>query len=888
MGRTGRRLTSLVAALGLGVAGLATATVGTVPVAQVATAAQSVNADIQTPEQYFGFKMGTEGRLAGYDQVLAYLKMIAEQSDRVDYEASGPTTMGNEYGNLVISSPENLARLDELIEINQRLADPRGTTPEEARTLAATGVPFHYIEATIHSTEVGSGQSINEIVHRLATEDSATTREILENEVVILTPSQNPDGQKLVVDHFNKTAGTNKARVFPDLYHKYAGHDDNRDWTMFTQVEARYRLALMRKYRPTMVHIMHQQGNTGERIFVPPYGGITAGNVPANMNAASAAMGQHAARSLAAAGKKGVGSGDYHVYWTLEQPVGYFPFTGIGVFLSEIASVVDLAYPQKTSDGSPLGPQVARQNFIEPYDKDTWTLADIVEYGNIVAFSGMEYTARNGEQLLYDNLYAVPHKYLTEGVESGTFAFVVDAQQRDPYATYEMLQRLEWTDVEIDRATAPFVAGGRQFPAGSHVIKMAQPRGNWAHQVLGKDVYPEVRDCATCPVLLPYAEASSSLPLQLGVDALEVMEPFEAALERVESVELPAVEVPDAAAGGAYLMTPESYGMIQVVAALQDANIATFRAGAEFSSGGRTFPAGTYVIEATPQAQAVLDTATAEVGLPVVLAPQAPKVAGIQLKPKTRVGLLRGANNMPGGWDMWIMDEYGVDYEVVKAQDYKNLKKLYDVIVLPQGISKARIVNGLDPARYGPEFAWAYGVGETGWNQLAKFVQKGGTLLAIGSSVGTARDLVGLPITDRLPNDREQFVSGGSLLNQEFDNSSMVAWGMPDSWPVWHYNNQAYDVTGPAEVVGKFPATGGVLASGYLRGEDLIRGAANVMSFDVGKGKVVAYGSEVTFRSLPRATFNLVYNAVYGGPAKEVTAPKLAKLSSQFAGVGHQ
>ncbi len=854
----------------------------------VASAEIGPGADVPTPEEYFGFAMGTEGKLAAYPDVLEYFQLIADASDRVDYETIGETTMGNEYATVLISSPENLERMDRLVEINQQLSDPRSTTPEEARELAAEGVPFYHLEATVHSSEVGNGQAINDIVHRLATEDSEFTQNVLNNSVIVLVPSQNPDGQHLVVDHFNETAGTDLARTYPDLYHKYTGHDDNRDWTMFTQVEARYRLELIKKYRPAIVHIMHQQGNSGERIFVPPYGGINNENVPTNMTTAVNAIGQHAARAMSAASQTGVGIGDYPIFWTLEQPVGFFPFTGSGVFLTEIASVEDYAYPQVSEDGSNLGPQDPLMKLLEPYDSDVWTLADIVDYASTATYAGMDYVASHGEQLLYDNLFAVPHEYLTEGVPSGTYAFVVDAEQRDPYATYEMLQRLEWTQVEIEQATSDFRAGGETYEAGSYVIRMQQPRGNWAHQILGVDEYPELRDCEECPILLPYAETTTSLPLQLGVDVAEVMEPFEADLEPVESVQLPEVQMPDAPRGrdGAYVVEPYSYGTIQIVTALQDQNIRTYRAAEEFRSGRTTYPAGTYIIPATPQARNVLAQASATVGIPVEAVNKAPREEGVQLKPKTRVGLYRGANNMPGGWDMWLFEQYGVNHDIVSAQDfeYDSLTELYDTIVLSSGISTEDIVEGLDPEEYSEKYSWAYGVGEEGLQKLREFVEDGGTLLAIGDSVPTAQALLDLPIEQVLPEDRGEFLAGGSLLNQEFDPTHPVAWGMPESWPVWFYDTGAYAVTDEdATTVSHYPQEGELLASGYLSGAEHLAGAANVVSFDVGEGTVVTYGSEITFRTLPRSTFNLLFNAIYYGPSAEVDSAELSSMEQQFS-----
>ncbi|MFD1824334.1 hypothetical protein [Mumia zhuanghuii] len=341
-------------------------------------------------------------------------------------------------------------------------------------------------------------------------------------------------------------------------------------------------------------------------------------------------------------------------------------------------------------------------------------------------------------------------------------------------------------------------------------------------------------------------------------------------------------------ASGAYLVRPESYGTIQMTAALQKSNITTFRTSAEFKDGSTSYPAGTYVVPATPQARSVLATASKKVGVPVAAAAEAPKVKGVQLKPRTRVGLFRGINNMPGGWDMWTMDQYGINYEVVGAQDFQSGKLIdvYDTIVLPQGITKARIVDGLDQTKYDEEFAWAYGVGEAGWKKLQQFVKQGGTLLAIGSSVATVKELMDLPIEPALPTDRTKFATGGSLLNQKFDNTDMVAWGMPEKWPVWLYNTQAWTPTGKkADVVSSYPESD-VLASGCLKGEEHITGEANVVSFDIGKGKVVTYGSEITFRSLMRSTYNLLYNAVYGGPAAEVNKTQLRQLKPAFSANG--
>jgi hypothetical protein len=368
---------------------------------------------------------------------------------------------------------------------------------------------------------------------------------------------------------------------------------------------------------------------------------------------------------------------------------------------------------------------------------------------------------------------------------------------------------------------------------------------------------------------------------------------------------------------------PESYGVFKLVAELQKANVPTFRAGAAFEG----HPAGTFIIPSTPVSQPIVEKAAADLGLVVAGAERMPAVDGFKLKPGTRVGLWKGAGNMPGGWLLWLLEQYGINHEIVKAQDFSgDLNQKYDVILLPSGTSKTRIVNGLDPKRHdAAEWSWAYGVGEAGWSKLKAFVQNGGTLLAIGSAVETARELLDLPIEkalpeapprfggagarddesvaastvdralrdafssparlmqtlrDRVADPTSLFYCPGSLLQNEFDTSNPVAWGMPERWPVFFETDQAYRLRPgfgiETRVVSRYPREQ-ILQSGWLLGEEYLKDQANVLSFRVGKGYVVTYGSQVDFRTQPRATFRLMFNAMFHGPSTAVTATQMGR-----------
>jgi hypothetical protein len=497
-----------------------------------------------------------------------------------------------------------------------------------------------------------------------------------------------------------------------------------------------------------------------------------------------------------------------------------------------------------------------------------------------------------------------------------------------------MLDILKFGEVEIHRASAPFTAGGKQYAAGSWVIKNAQPYGAFAKTMLEKQVYPDLRLFPGGPPEPPYDVTAHTLWMLTGVTVDAIDRPFDAPLEVLKTVAPVATTVP-ARAKGAYLIGPESYGVFKIVAELQKANVPTFRAAKSFESNGQTFAPGTFVIPPVAAAQKIVENAT-RLGLPVHAAERAPAVDGFKLKPGTRVGLYRGANNMPGGWMMWMLEQYGINYQVVTAQDFNDLAAKYDVILLVSGVTKQRILNGIDLKRNDPgEFGWAAGVGEQGWGRLRAFVDNGGTLLAIGTAVEAARDLLDLPIESSLPSRGGRFGGGGrgaaadaanagepagpgavdrtlrdaftsparlmqvlrdrvaepdnlfycpgSLLQNEFDVNHPVAWGMPPAWPVFFESDQAYRLRPgfgiETAVAARYPRAN-VLQSGWLLGEEYLRDQANVVSFRVGKGYVVTYGSQIDFRTQPRATFKLLFNGVFHGPSTPVPAAQMGRVTT--------
>jgi hypothetical protein len=839
---------------------------------------------IPTPADFFGFPMGTEGRLAEFPDIKRYLRLVADKSDDVDYQVVGKTTEGNDFPVLRISSADNLHRLDKILDINARLSDPAEMTKEAkragedrdtyARQLARTSVPVYYIEAGIHSTEVGNTQALMDVVHRLATEDSEFVSRVLDNMVIVMVPSQNPDGHDRVVDYYNDTAGTDYDRTFPDLYQKYVGHDDNRDWFMFTQKESQIRVRLEQKYRPAVQHYMHGAGTNSPRIWSPPWDEPMSPTLDPLTVASANSIGQEANRDLIAAGDKGATTDDaYGIMWNADV-MGYSTFQGTTTWLTEIAAAKDL-WSTYTSD-KVLAPSTATLRSPLPYDTKTWSPAQIVTYAKDAVYSGLDTVAHNPQEWLYNNMYQVNAD--SETWDGGPYAYVVPGDQRDPYAVYDMLHIFDFGKVRIEQATAPFRAGGTNYPKGSWILRTDQPLGRWVDQLLRIDEYPDsARKCADgCPLIMPYSETTDNLGLLMGVTVDPVEEAFDAHTTVVSGIEPAAPPMPKApGAQGAYVLSPASYGLGKVITALEKADVPMFRATEELKTGGTTLPPGALITPATETARTALAAASAATGLRVYASPQVPETPAIQLRKRTRIGLVRGIDNASGGWMWWMFDQFGIDYDIVDADDYQHLDQ-YDTVILPPGISTNSLSKGIDPAKYPKEFAWARGVPDAP-AKLQAYVQQGGNLVAMGSSALTATDALSLPVQNIAPRSGDDFEVPGALLKQTFRTSSPAAWGMPASWPVWYDDDPAFRLTGDGDVAASYPDDADLLVSGYARGDEALSGAANVATFGVGKGSATVIGGEVAFRTWPRAAWTLVTNALYNNAGTTVSAQQMAR-----------
>jgi hypothetical protein len=525
-------------------------------------------AQVPTPESVLGFVPGTDKKLVEWPRLVDYFERLAQASDRVELRHLGKTTNGAPFIAAVISSPENLARLDAIRAANARLADPRTIrSPDERSQLLRDGRAIVLITSSIHSTEVGGHLSPTILAHRLATGSDADVRQILDRVVLLLVPSLNPDGVTIVSRWYNQTLGTPAEGLSPpELYHPYVGHDNNRDWYAFTQVETQLTVdSLHNVWHPQIVHDIHQQGATGSRLFLPPYLDPIEPNVDPLLVAGVNSLGTAMAWELAGQGKTGIVINATYDAWTPARAYQHY-HAGVRI-LSETASA-RLASPidmpaDRLQGRRGFDAGVASWNFPAPWTGGRWTLADIVEYQSAGALALLRHAAAN-KDLWLRNFLTVGERAV-RGWPGWPYAYVIPRAGQPETALRVMAGILRRGDVEIREARQPFSAEGRAFAAGDYVVLLRQPYAAFAKTLLEAQVYPDLRMYPGGPPRPPYDVTAHTLPLLMGVQVVEVRDTL--AVPMSDPVNIPAPAYP---ARGANPRRGEAVGLYRSYTAPMD------------------------------------------------------------------------------------------------------------------------------------------------------------------------------------------------------------------------------------------------------------------------------------------------------------------------------
>ncbi|HJS43681.1 MAG TPA: M14 metallopeptidase family protein, partial [Gemmatimonadales bacterium] len=478
---------------------------------------------IPTPRSILGFEPGDDRKLVEWPVLVRYFEALAKASDRIEYRELGKTTLGAPFIALAISSPQNLRRLDYYRLNNASLADPRGfRTSRAAREAVQNGKTIVLITSSIHSDEVGGHLTPVVLAYRLATDTSAEIREILNNVILWLVPSQNPDGVSIVSRWYHRTLGTGAEGTDPpELYHHYTGHDNNRDWYAFTQAETRLTVdSLYNVWHPQIVHDIHQMGSQGARLFLPPYLDPIEPNVDPLLVDGINALGTEMAWDLASQGKTGISINATYDAWTPAR--AYQHYHGAVRILSEtasadLASPIEMPFDRLEARSRGFNPRERSWNFPNPWRGGRWTIRDIISYQSAAALSLLEHAARQRARWL--SSFLTVEWRAVRGWRDWPYAYVISPRQ-DSVAVSALLGILRRGGVEIRRSLQAFTLQGQRLPANSYVIVLRQPYASFAKTLLEVQRYPDRRQYAGGPPERPYDVTAHTLPLLMGVTAL--------------------------------------------------------------------------------------------------------------------------------------------------------------------------------------------------------------------------------------------------------------------------------------------------------------------------------------------------------------------------------
>ncbi len=832
----------------------------------------TTNNAITAPEDFFGFPLGTDKKLARWDKIVEYFQILDRQSDRLRVIDLGPSTEGHPYLLAIITSSRNHANLERLREVNLRLHDPK--TPEaEVRRLIEEGKAVVSQSYGLHSTEVAGAQAAPQLTYEMLTRNDPEAIRILDETILLLFPCFNPDGQIMVTDWYREQLGTEFEGVgLPWLYHKYVGHDNNRDADFLNMVEAVYTAKVLYvDWKPQAYVDHHQMGSYGARMFVPPYSEPIRPYADPLMWRELSWYGAHIAYKLEENGIGGVLNAGQYPGW------GHFgwhwitPFHNIAGMLTESASA-SLAtplylHPDQLSGGARGLPEYKAQSTMpNPWPGGWWRVSDIVKQQNISAWALQDLAARNRETVLW-NGYLKSKRQTERGAMGSPKTYVIPAKQHDPLTTLKMINTLLQSDIEIQRARQPLVASGMTYEPGTFLVSLAQPKMGLVRNLLGRTLYPDnewtrARDGSP---LRPYDTSTHTMAELMGVRVDPLDEIPDGDFETLEA----AVPTPGHVDPGSTLVLDgKQNASFKAVNLLLDGGTTVRRVddpsqgrerGDFIFTGGSADLVRQVAVETGVRFAGVSNTST----------------EGTHEVQRMRAGMYhryRGGN-MDEGWTRFLLEQFSFPYTSLKDDEIKKggLNSNYDVIVFPHD-STAMITGereqsrrGRPPQNYPPEYM--SGIGDEGVEALKEFVKAGGTLVALGGASQFAIDKFELRVRNVVQNiDSKEFFCPGSTLKVTFDNTKPLAYGMPSSGLVLFWQSPAFEILPSREndhyerIVEYVDRD--ILQSGWLIGEKHLSRKAAVVSARWGDGQVVLIGIRTQHRAQTHGTFKLLFNAI--------------------------
>jgi len=854
-------------------------------------------ASLPSPESVFGFAPGADFKLATYDQSVSYFQKAAAASKFVRLVDAGPTSQGRTMIFALVSSPANLSKIDRYREIARRLAHPQGLSEAEARQLSREGRAFVHIDGGLHSTEVAGPQHTPLLLYDLLRRaNDPDIKLILDNVVLMLWPTINPDGQQMVASWYMQNVGTPyELTGLPRLYQEYVGHDNNRDGYMLNMIESRVLEHTWRQWEPQIIYVHHQSGPFPTRIWLPPFSEPVGIDAPYLMSREVNMMGMGIAKALEERGQ--VGATHMGTAFDAWYPgyVDYAPnFKNIAAFWTETAlfqyatphtySIDD--FPQNMRD---LRPQSL---YSSPWAPGLWRLRDAVDYMETASLSVLEFAAKYKDSLLL-NRYRAGIDQIALGGKKAPFAYFVPQQQRDPVAAVELLRRLAFGGVRVAQLTGDAVVGGETLPSGTWVVPTDQEFAAMAREVLDIQHYPDLRQYPGGPPERPYDAAGWTLPLQMGVRVVYATAPVDAEIRaKMRTLgPLPAVRVApapydaglkkdaapfDSTPGTGFDSSPSAAAIVPPPGRIKGSGDTLVVDPAEnnaFRALNRAWALGATVqrlgsrYALTGLSASAQDDMVQTLALTAERRDGAPRAGAVVRKP--RIGLYQPwTGSMDEGWTRWLLEQYGFAVITIHPEDFKQpLQGKIDVLVMPDD-ARVPVTGAAAGTRGGRATAQrpehAYQLTDDDLGTFEQFVRSGGTVICLSNASTFAIQQLKLPVRNVVNGLRpDEFFLRGSIVEVTVDTGHPVMAGMPDKTAVFVDGSPVFETLEGfrGTSLARYQESGSPLLSGYLIGEKYVNGKAAALDVEVGQGHVILIGFRPEWRGQPFGAFRVLFNS---------------------------
>jgi len=862
-----------------------------------------------SPRPFLKHVPGAPGELTRSGQAYAYCRALAASSPRVRVFTIGKSEEGREIILVAIADEKGIASLDELKRATGALADPRKTNPAAAEALIGQARPIYYFNAALHSDETGSTEAMIELAYRLAVSEQPMIQRIRKNLVVLINPVSNPDGRDKQVDWFyqylkGKTDFASLPRISPPYWSRYAFVDINRDTHQQTHETTKAVHRMFYEWHPTVVHDLHESAPllmswNGTGPYNPNIDPITYTEFQS--------LSFHEVQTLTGMGMPGVstwnfGEGFAHLY--LDSVAMNHNSIGRGYETFGNGSAETMERELDPEDVSSEWYRV-----LPPPAKFRWSLRDNVNYTETGALAALDYVAGNAPTLLH-NFYEKGYHAWRKGLESPPYAILIPEMQGDPERVTQMVARLMAQHIEVSRSQAPLQLKDGNYPAGTYVVRLDQPYGNYAVDLLTPQHYPKEGG-------EPYDDISWELPAHYHLQAIATSDASVQKADLRLLTEAPRPHGSVQGAGPGYMLRDTGQeGLLEARYRLAQFNVEV--AESEFRSGDENFPAGSWYLPAQAGLADAVRSVAEQQGLDFVSAANAPEVPKHAAK-VPRLGVwVPWADTDSIGWVRYSLDQRKIPYIYLRDEDIRGgaLRDKIDVLLYGHvDLELAEQIHGL-PATWGP---MAYektpqtpsfgtpaessditgGIGWKGLGEIQAFVERGGLLVTLGNGSmlpieaglvrGVRRESGGVPRSSQgggtasaaAAQEAATRTPGAHVRVQFARPQHPIAYGYEQNTLVFRQNFPLYSLPrtslrmaycescldGPVDrssVVLQWGDSDGkdFLVSGQVWGEANLIGRPAILDMPVGRGHVVIFNFNPLHRDLNRGDQRMVWNAI--------------------------